>query len=82
MPHFSPQRPVVLCIFDGFGSREDAPDNATTRAEMRNFRRVMADYPTALMDACEEHVGLPAGQIGNSEVGHMNLGAGRVVFQD
>jgi 2,3-bisphosphoglycerate-independent phosphoglycerate mutase len=78
----SPPRPVVLCIFDGFGSREDAPDNATTRAEMPHFRRVMAQYPTALLDACEEYVGLPSGQIGNSEVGHMNLGAGRVVFQD
>jgi 2,3-bisphosphoglycerate-independent phosphoglycerate mutase len=77
-----PQRPVVLCVLDGWGYREDAPDNATTRAKTPAFSAAWAASPHALLDASEEHVGLPKGQIGNSEVGHMNLGAGRVVFQD
>ena len=76
------QRPVVLCVLDGWGFREDAPDNATTRGNAPVFRHAWATSPHALLDASEEHVGLPAGQMGNSEVGHMNLGAGRVVWQD
>jgi 2,3-bisphosphoglycerate-independent phosphoglycerate mutase len=75
-------RPAVLCILDGWGFRDDAVDNAVTRAHAPVFRRYWAASPHALLDASEEHVGLPAGQIGNSEVGHMNLGAGRVIFQD
>lgn len=75
-------RPVVLCILDGWGFREDASDNAITRARTPNFDKYWAASPHALLDASEEHVGLPKGQIGNSEVGHMNLGAGRVIFQD
>ena len=75
-------RPVVLCVLDGWGFREDAPDNAVTRAHAPVFRRYWETCPHALLEASEEHVGLPKGQIGNSEVGHMNLGAGRVVFQD
>ena len=75
-------RPVVLCVLDGWGFRADAADNAVTRANAPVFRRVWETCPHALLDASEEHVGLPKGQIGNSEVGHMNLGAGRVVFQD
>jgi 2,3-bisphosphoglycerate-independent phosphoglycerate mutase len=75
-------RPVVLCILDGWGFRDDAPDNAITRANAPNFRKYWQNSPHALLNASEEHVGLPKGQIGNSEVGHMNLGAGRVVFQD
>lgn len=75
-------RPVVLCVLDGWGVRPDAPDNAVTRAHAPNYRSYLAHYPNALLDASEEHVGLPKGQIGNSEVGHMNLGAGRVVYQD
>lgn len=75
-------RPVVLCVLDGWGFRDDAADNAVTRANAPNFRNAWQDYPHALLDASEEHVGLPKGQIGNSEVGHMNLGAGRVIFQD
>ena len=75
-------RPAVLCILDGWGYREDAPDNATTRANAPVFRKYWAACPHAVLEASEEHVGLPAGQIGNSEVGHMNLGAGRVIFQD
>ncbi|MDE1900232.1 MAG: 2,3-bisphosphoglycerate-independent phosphoglycerate mutase [Alphaproteobacteria bacterium] len=87
-------RPVVLCILDGWGFREDgasphgkydighAADDAIARARLPVFRKYWAANPHALLDASEEHVGLPAGQIGNSEVGHMNLGAGRVIFQD
>ncbi len=75
-------RPVVLCIFDGFGHRPDAPDNAVTQAHTPNIDRYFATCPHALLDASEEHVGLPHGQMGNSEVGHMNLGAGQVIFQD
>jgi 2,3-bisphosphoglycerate-independent phosphoglycerate mutase len=75
-------KPVILCILDGWGWREDAPDNAIARANAPVFRSYWAQNPHALLDASEEHVGLPAGQIGNSEVGHMNLGAGRVIFQD
>src|SRR5580700_9822550 len=75
-------RPVVLCVLDGFGMREDAADNAVTRAKAPNFRSAWENCPHALLEASEEYVGLPKGQIGNSEVGHMNLGAGRVIFQD
>ncbi|MDD5586657.1 MAG: 2,3-bisphosphoglycerate-independent phosphoglycerate mutase [Alphaproteobacteria bacterium] len=75
-------RPAVLCILDGWGFREDADDNATMRANAPVFREHWAKCPHALLDASGEAVGLPKGQMGNSEVGHMNLGAGRVVFQD
>lgn len=76
------KRPAVLCILDGWGFREDAEDNAVTRANAPEFRHRWETSPHALLDASEEHVGLPKGQMGNSEVGHMNLGAGRVVYQD
>src|SRR5512135_3466629 len=75
-------RPVVLIILDGFGCREDAPDNAITRARMPHWRALLERYPHAEIDASEFHVGLPEGQMGNSEVGHLNIGAGRVVYQD
>ncbi len=75
-------RPVVLIILDGFGCREDAPDNAITRADTPNWRRLLATYPHTTIDASELRVGLPEGQMGNSEVGHLNIGAGRVVYQD
>ena len=75
-------KPVVLCVLDGWGFREDTADNAVTRARADIFRKYWDASPHALLDASEEHVGLPKGQIGNSEVGHMNLGAGRVIFQD
>ncbi|HEY5310178.1 MAG TPA: 2,3-bisphosphoglycerate-independent phosphoglycerate mutase, partial [Casimicrobiaceae bacterium] len=75
-------RPVVLLILDGFGSREVAPDNAITSAAMPNWTRLLATSPHTTIDASELHVGLPAGQMGNSEVGHLNIGAGRVIYQD
>ncbi len=75
-------RPVVLVILDGFGCRPDAPDNAITRADAPRWRDLLARYPHTTIDASELRVGLPAGQMGNSEVGHLNMGAGRVVYQD
>jgi 2,3-bisphosphoglycerate-independent phosphoglycerate mutase len=75
-------RPVVLLILDGFGCREDAPDNAITRANAPRWRALLATYPHTTIDASELRVGLPEGQMGNSEVGHLNIGAGRVVYQD
>jgi 2,3-bisphosphoglycerate-independent phosphoglycerate mutase len=75
-------RPVVRLILDGFGSRADAPDNAITRAVMPNWNRLLATCPHGTIDASELRVGLPEGQMGNSEVGHLNIGAGRVIYQD
>lgn len=75
-------RPVVLCVFDGFGYRENGNDNAIALANAPNIKRYYASAPRGLLDASEQHVGLPKGQMGNSEVGHMNLGAGRIIFQD
>ncbi|PWC39143.1 2,3-bisphosphoglycerate-independent phosphoglycerate mutase [Azospirillum sp. TSO35-2] len=75
-------RPVVLCILDGWGYREERSDNAIALGQTPNWDRLWANEPTAFLDASEEEVGLPKGQMGNSEVGHMNLGAGRVVMQD
>ena len=78
----SPPRPVVLCILDGWGCRSDPADNAIRDAQTPNWDRFMRDSPHARLEASELYVGLPRGQMGNSEVGHMNLGAGRVVMQD
>jgi 2,3-bisphosphoglycerate-independent phosphoglycerate mutase len=75
-------RPVVLCILDGWGHREERADNAVLLAQTPNWHRFMATSPHALLQASELFVGLPKGQMGNSEVGHMNLGAGRVLLQD
>ena len=75
-------RPVVLCVLDGWGYREDTRDNAIVPANTPIFDRMMRQYPHAFIDTCGTDVGLPQGQMGNSEVGHMNLGAGRVVNQD
>jgi 2,3-bisphosphoglycerate-independent phosphoglycerate mutase len=75
-------RPVVLCVLDGWGFREDTDHNAIAAADAPNWRRFVADAPNALIQASALEVGLPAGQMGNSEVGHMSLGAGRIVTQD
>jgi 2,3-bisphosphoglycerate-independent phosphoglycerate mutase len=75
-------KPVVLCILDGWGHRPELDHNAVAQAVIPNWRALLKDCPHALIDASELHVGLPEGQMGNSEVGHMNLGAGRVVMQD
>ncbi|MDP2333779.1 MAG: 2,3-bisphosphoglycerate-independent phosphoglycerate mutase [Reyranella sp.] len=75
-------RPAVLCILDGWGHRLDARDNAILAAGTPNFEKMIATCPQGLIDASETFVGLPKGQMGNSEVGHMNLGAGRVAVPD
>lgn len=75
-------KPVVLLILDGWGHREDPSDNALAQAELPNWRRLLATCPHTLIHTEGRHVGLPDGQMGNSEVGHMNLGAGRIVYQD
>jgi 2,3-bisphosphoglycerate-independent phosphoglycerate mutase len=75
-------KPVVLCILDGWGHRHEHEDNAVLLAATPNWDQMTAAYPWSLVDASELYVGLPEGQMGNSEVGHMNLGAGRVVMQD
>jgi 2,3-bisphosphoglycerate-independent phosphoglycerate mutase len=78
----SKRAPVALIILDGWGLREEADQNAVKLAEPPVFTRLWASYPHATLQASGEAVGLPAGQMGNSEVGHTNLGAGRTVYQD
>jgi len=75
-------RPVVLLILDGWGHRDDPRDNALALANLPNWRRLLAEHPSTLIHTEGRHVGLPDGQMGNSEVGHMNIGAGRIVYQD
>jgi 2,3-bisphosphoglycerate-independent phosphoglycerate mutase len=75
-------KPVVLLILDGWGHRDDPADNALAQAQLPNWRRLWASAPHTLIHTEGRHVGLPDGQMGNSEVGHMNLGAGRIVYQD
>jgi 2,3-bisphosphoglycerate-independent phosphoglycerate mutase len=77
-----PERPVVLLILDGVGHREAIEGNAVALAKMPTFRLVLATRPHTLINTSGRAVGLPEGQMGNSEVGHLNLGAGRVVKQD
>ncbi len=75
-------RPVVLCILDGWGWRAETADNAIALANTPTWDRLLAANPHALVETSGLEVGLPDGQMGNSEVGHTNLGAGRVVMQD
>src|SRR5690348_15804656 len=74
--------PVLLIILDGFGHREECENNAICQARKPHWNFLWQTYPHTLIDASEKWVGLPKDQMGNSEVGHMNNGAGRVVFQD
>lgn len=74
--------PHVLMILDGFGHREEENDNAIAAADTPVLDKIYEHYPHGLISASGEDVGLPEGQFGNSEVGHMNLGAGRVLYQD
>ena len=75
-------RPVVLVVLDGWGYRPDRTGNALALADIPTWDRLWARAPRTLLDASGLSVGLPEGQMGNSEVGHLNLGAGRVVMQD
>ena len=74
-------KPVLLCILDGVGIREERFGNAFKNANTPNFDFLWENYPHAVLNASEEYVGLPKGQMGNSEVGHTNIGAGRIVYQ-
>ncbi|HEX5829110.1 MAG TPA: 2,3-bisphosphoglycerate-independent phosphoglycerate mutase [Candidatus Limnocylindrales bacterium] len=75
-------RPIVLVVLDGFGIGPDPAKDAIAAAEMPRWRALVAANPHGVLRASEDAVGLPAGQMGNSEVGHLNLGAGRPVLQD
>ena len=75
-------KPVILCILDGWGLRDETAANAVALGRTPVYDRLMAERPNATLRTCGEDVGLPEGQMGNSEVGHMNIGAGRVVWMD
>jgi 2,3-bisphosphoglycerate-independent phosphoglycerate mutase len=75
-------KPLVLCILDGWGERPNGADNAIDKAKTPVWHELMRQWRHAQLDASEHYVGLPDRQMGNSEVGHTNIGAGRVVMQD
>ena len=75
-------KPIVLIILDGWGYREDPEHNAIAAARKPTWDKLWSQYPHTLIHASENAVGLPENQMGNSEVGHLNIGAGRVVYQD
>ena len=75
-------KPVLLAILDGFGLREEKSGNAVKLASKPNFDFLWENYPHSTLDASGEPVGLPKGQMGNSEVGHLTLGSGRKTWQD
>jgi 2,3-bisphosphoglycerate-independent phosphoglycerate mutase len=74
-------KPVLLAILDGFGIREESHGNAILQAKIPTFRKLWKTYPHGQLIASGEDVGLPKDQMGNSEVGHLNIGAGRIVYQ-
>ena len=74
-------KPVILTILDGYGLREEEHGNAVKLANNKVFNMLWEKYPHTQLDASGQQVGLPKGQMGNSEVGHMNIGAGRIVYQ-
>src|SRR5690554_862 len=74
-------KPLILCIMDGFAITKETHGNDIYHAKKQKLEKLFSKYPMTLLDASGESVGLPDGQIGNSEVGHMNIGAGRVVYQ-
>ncbi len=78
----SQKKPLALIILDGWGYREEQENNAVAHAQTPNMDALAAQYPNTLISGSGLDVGLPDGQMGNSEVGHVNLGAGRVVYQD
>ena len=76
------KKPVMLMILDGFGIAEASEGNAVSLAKKPNFDRLVKEYPHSMLQASGMAVGLPEGQMGNSEVGHLNIGAGRIVYQE
>src|SRR5574341_1943091 len=77
-----PDKPVLLIVLDGWGISPNAEGNAIAAAHAPIYASLLKEYPYTTLQASGEAVGLPEGQMGNSEVGHLNLGAGRVVYQD
>ena len=75
-------RPFVLIILDGWGYRAEREANAIALARTPNYTRLLKEYPWTLVHTSGERVGLPEGLMGNSEVGHLNIGAGRIVYQE
>ena len=75
-------KPTMLMILDGFGMNKDIHGNAIAAASKPNLDKIFDTYPCTTLKACGLDVGLPAGQMGNSEVGHLNMGAGRIVYQE
>ena len=76
------KKPVVLMILDGYGLNDRADHNAVAEAKTPVMDKLMAEYPFVRGNASGMAVGLPDGQMGNSEVGHLNMGAGRIVYQE
>ncbi|GFO96331.1 phosphoglyceromutase [groundwater metagenome] len=76
------KRPLLLMILDGYGLRENKEGNAIATAKKPNLDKLFSSYPHSILDASGLSVGLPEGQMGNSEVGHLNIGTGRIVYQD
>jgi 2,3-bisphosphoglycerate-independent phosphoglycerate mutase len=78
----NPPKFVLLTILDGWGLAAPGPGNAIANASLPNINSFWASYPHTQLQASGEAVGLPKGEAGNTETGHLNLGAGRVVYQD
>ncbi|MCK5941073.1 MAG: 2,3-bisphosphoglycerate-independent phosphoglycerate mutase, partial [Planctomycetes bacterium] len=78
----SRRAPLLLCVLDGFGDAPAGPGNAIDQAQPKFWNDLRQRYPSTLLSASGEDVGLPCGLMGNSEVGHLNIGAGRVVYQE
>src|SRR5690349_19129929 len=75
-------KPLVLVILDGWGYRAETKANAIALARKPTYDRLLREYPNTLIHSSGRYVGLPDGQMGNSEVGHLNIGAGRIVMMD
>src|ERR1700729_2827929 len=75
-------RPIVLTVLDGWGYRSETKGNAIALARKPNYDRLLTKFPNTLIHTSGPYVGLPEGQMGNSEVGHLNIGAGRIVQMD
>src|SRR5512146_960788 len=75
-------KPLVLIILDGWGYSPETKANAIALARKPTYDKLLAEYPNTLIHTSGRYVGLPTGQMGNSEVGHLNIGAGRVVYMD
>src|SRR5574337_906085 len=82
MKNMSEPRPILLMILDGWGYREDSSHNAIAKAHIPHWDALWQRYPHMLLDGSGHAVGLPNGQMGNSEVGHLTIGAGRTLDQD